>query len=1326
MKAQSRKIVRFAFAGALSLLVPLFGCGGSSMSESGPSQSSHPVPAIASLSPPSILVGSGSQPLTVNGSGFISSSSVSFNGVSHAATFVNQNQLTITLDQGDLGAIGSFDVIVTNPPPGGGASASAQLTVAAAALTVNITDLPTGTPANVTVTDPSGRTVTLTSTQTIFGSSGTYAVAATSVAAAQSTYYPTVATQSVMVQEADSLAIAVDYHTAVPNTLKVLDSAGAEGLLVSADGSTLTISSSSSIAQSLATGDVLAIGVTSATPNGDLRKIVSVSQRGGQIVATTVQATFADAFQRADFNYQASLGPNAFSNARPLLPGVAMVRASARRSVHRPHEHDSGADPCTDASAVLIEMISVPIVEDPSGSIAANGQIEVCPTLQFNWSIGGFPPTLTALSSTTTLGGDIHVNVTGRYDNSFEVKIPILTATADPITVFVGPVPVVITPEVTFFVGANGEVSAGFSAGATQTASITAGISYGNGKLSPIFNTTSNFSVDPLGLDAGFSAKADAGVKVDLEVDGVISPEFSPDAFLNLDVTPLDNPWWTLSAGLEGSGSVKIGIFGFSLADFEYPNLFQFSQTVAQAGGGFVNSDAAPTLTALTPTSVAVDSGALTLSITGTNFVPGAVVSFKSAPLSTTYGDPTTLTAVLPAGALVTAGSFPVTVTNPDTSGATSSAITFLVAGSSGNPTPTVSSLSPSSLALGSASQALTIRGTGFLSSSTVTFGGVSYSPTVASANQLTITLTSADLSTAGSFPVVVTNPAPGGGASNAVNFVVVGGSGTNVAVTPSSAQVPAGGTQHFTAVVTGNSNTAVTWSVDGTVGGNSTVGTITPTGSFTAPATVPNPATIVVTATSQAVPTASGFATVAIGPYSVQNLYSFTSLTDGAAPSAALIQGSDGYFYGTAQLGGTNSYGTVFKVDSAGNVTSLYQFTGNADGEYPTATLVAGSDGALYGTTVYAGDFSCTIPGYSSTGCGTAFKIDTSGALTTLHQFSGIGGDGIEPNGLIHASDGNFYGTTFYGGTLNSGTVFRMDSTGNVTTLYSFSGGSDGYGPEGALIQGGDGYFYGTTENGGDLSCEVWPIPGCGTIFRVDSNGNLTTMYSFTGGPDGANPVEALIQGSDGFLYGTALFGGDPTCTVSTYTGCGSVFKIDPAGDFTTLHDFSGGAEGGVPVSALIEAGDGDFYGTATAGGDPSCSVLASNEQFPTYIGCGTVFKMDPAGNVNALYSFTGSPNDGSNPFATLLQGSDGFFYGTTRWGGTDSTCPYTSSGGCGTVFKVSGPGGPAPQIRRSMQAQSHKKPLAQAIVHRQTLPRAIAPSLQSHPGPAKGVKPF
>jgi uncharacterized repeat protein (TIGR03803 family) len=788
---------------------------------------------------------------------------------------------------------------------------------------------------------------------------------------------------------------------------------------------------------------------------------------------------------------------------------------------------------------------------------------------------------------------------------------------------------------------------------------------------------------------------------------------------------------------------------------------FPVSVTNPTPGGGtssaatFTVNNPVPAITSLSPASVAVGSGAQTLTINGTGFVSTSSVSFNGSSYTTTFLGSTQLTIPLAATDVATAGTYSVSVTNLTPGGGTSSAVNFTVnqapaitsannttftvgtlgsftvtaagypaptfsetgslpsavtlnattgalsgtpadgtagtyaititasnvVGSNatqsftltvGNPVPVITTLSPSCVAPLTTGQTLTINGSGFLllnTPSTVTFGTELFStPTFVSSTELQIALLDADLANPTSYNVSVTNPAtnltPDGGTSNVVTFTV-SSTCPSLTVAPSTAQLPVNGQQQFTAKVTGPSKTAVNWSVNGVAGGNATVGTISAAGLYTAPATVPAAATV--TATSQASPKVNGSASVKIRAFNEKLVYSFTGLTDGAAPSSALIQGSDGYYYGTAQLGGANGHGTVFKVDSSGHVTPLHEFSGK-DGANPVGALIQASDGYFYGTTNLGGAKSE----------GTIFKMDSLGNLTTLYSFTG-GDDGAQPSGgLIQASDGYLYGATSVGGASGAGVLFRTDTSGNITTLYSFSGGADGYGPEGSLIQSTDGYFYGVTQNGGDLTCEILPTSGCGTIFRIDSTGNLTTLYSFTGGADGANPSEALLQGRDGFFYGTTLYGGNSSCSLSAYSGCGTIFRIDSKGNFTTLHEFSGGAEGGVPYSALIQASDGAFYGTATAGGDLSCSVVVSGESNPTYTGCGTVFKMDSAGNVNGLYSFTGAPNDGANPSSALLQGGDGYFYGTTKWGGADFSCSFTTNGGCGTVFQVSGPGGP------------------------------------------------
>ena len=347
-------------------------------------------------------------------------------------------------------------------------------------------------------------------------------------------------------------------------------------------------------------------------------------------------------------------------------------------------------------------------------------------------------------------------------------------------------------------------------------------------------------------------------------------------------------------------------------------------------------------------------------------------------------------------------------------------------------------------------------------------------------------------------------------------------------------------------------------------------------------------------------------------------SLYSFS---DGENPSTGLVQGGDGNLYGTTQHGGLNYFqGTVFKVSTQGRLTTLHSFTGGNDGAVPQATLVPGSDGSLYGTTTAGG----TQNG------GTVFRVDSSGVLTTLYSFTG-GNDGLIPAAaLVQGGDGNFYGTTLGGGTNRQGTVFRISPQGTLTGLYSFSGGDDGASPLAGVTPGNDGSFYGTTENGG--------VNHNGSVFRITPNGNLTTLYSFTAS-DGASPSAALVQGSDGSFYGTTQTGGT--------NGDGTVFRISPTGELTSLHSFAG-SDGAIPYAALVQGSDGNFYGTTFEG-------TTNGEPF------GTVFRISATGTFTILYSF--DSNDGSYPQGALVQGSDGTFYGTTDEGGTN---------GWGTVFSI------------------------------------------------------
>jgi len=357
-------------------------------------------------------------------------------------------------------------------------------------------------------------------------------------------------------------------------------------------------------------------------------------------------------------------------------------------------------------------------------------------------------------------------------------------------------------------------------------------------------------------------------------------------------------------------------------------------------------------------------------------------------------------------------------------------------------------------------------------------------------------------------------------------------------------------------------------------------------------------------------------------GVASVVVLHSFNG-SDGQSPVASLIQGSDGDFYGTTVNGGTSAVGTVFKISPSGTLTTLHSFPGAA-GANPWAGVVMGSDGNFYGTTEFGG----------ASGGGTVFKIPPSGTLTTLHSFDYT--DGGQPeSSLIQGTDGNFYGTTYNGGASGYGTVFRITPTGTLTTLHSFTK-LDGANPNG-LIRGSDGNYYGTTAGSANT-------PPYGTVFLIAPSGTLTTLHSFSWW-DGGCPAAGLVEAKDGNFYGTTQFGGA--------SGGGTVFSMTPAGTITTLHSFNG-PDGSHPVANLIQAKDGNFYGTTEYGGTP---------------GTGTVFMITTIGTLTTLHSFTGL--DGHDPVGGLIQGSDGNFYGTTSYGGYGPN-QYCGSYGCGTVFML------------------------------------------------------
>lgn len=373
--------------------------------------------------------------------------------------------------------------------------------------------------------------------------------------------------------------------------------------------------------------------------------------------------------------------------------------------------------------------------------------------------------------------------------------------------------------------------------------------------------------------------------------------------------------------------------------------------------------------------------------------------------------------------------------------------------------------------------------------------------------------------------------------------------------------------------------------------------------------------------------------------------LYSFTGATDGGFPVEGLIRDAEGNLYGTTPAGGlldkgcgSGGCGTVFEITPTGAETVLYAFTGkNGDGKAPFSRLMLDWNDNLYGTTLYGGD----------AGKGIVFEIISGGAETVLYSFAG-GTDGAFPgSGLIRDSKGNLWGTTSGGGHYH-GTVFELSPAGVEKVVFSFPG-QEGTLPGGALTLE-SGNFYGTSSlGGGGSGCAP---PGCGLIFEVTPDGEGRTIYTFTGGADGARPTGSLVRDARGNLYGTAAWGG--TLNSSCPQGCGTVYQLSPGTgstwDLAVLHSFAGEGDGYHPVASLARDAKGNLYGITS--GD-NCSSLACS---------GTVFAIMANGSETVLHNFTGGA-DGLHPYGDLVRDKQGNLYGTTERGGAFDS---------GTVYEV------------------------------------------------------
>lgn len=503
----------------------------------------------------------------------------------------------------------------------------------------------------------------------------------------------------------------------------------------------------------------------------------------------------------------------------------------------------------------------------------------------------------------------------------------------------------------------------------------------------------------------------------------------------------------------------------------------------------------------------------------------------------------------------------------------------------------------------------------------------------ISGANTDTLKITNVTASDAGFYSVVV---------SNAVNSVVsddalleVIFSPPSITTQPASQTLVAGMTASFTVAALGDQPLSYQWKENGinlTNGGAiSGVTTSTLTISSISLASAGTYAVIVSNAIYAVSSENAALTVVSTTPpwASATSLHLFGgTTTDGAFPYAGLVQGSNGLLYGTAEGGGSDFYGVIFKTTLAGGLTTIYSFTDGLDGANPYGTLVQGTNGNFYGTASQGG----------SNYDGTTFRMSSAGTVTPLYSFED-GDDGADPlAGLVQGLDGNFYGTAYQGGAGSYGSIFKMTTNGSVTGLYGFTGGNDGGYPYAEVIQGRDGNFYGTTLEFGSIDY--------GTVFRLTTNGTLATLASF-GYTNGGFPQAGVIQGADGNLYGTTSEGGA--------NGDGTIFRVTTNGTLTTLFSFAS-TNGSDPTAALVQGTDGNFYGTTSSGGPG---------------GQGTAFRITTNGTLTTLLWFDGL--NGADPEAALVQASDGNFYGTTAQGGTGFNP--SAGGGNGIIFRLTVP---------------------------------------------------
>jgi uncharacterized repeat protein (TIGR03803 family) len=370
-----------------------------------------------------------------------------------------------------------------------------------------------------------------------------------------------------------------------------------------------------------------------------------------------------------------------------------------------------------------------------------------------------------------------------------------------------------------------------------------------------------------------------------------------------------------------------------------------------------------------------------------------------------------------------------------------------------------------------------------------------------------------------------------------------------------------------------------------------------------------------------------------------VTDVANFDGVTGHLPQGQTIMQATNGRFYGTTVAGGVYGMGNMYELTPGGKLSNFYSFCSLpkcADGASPSASPILGSDGNIYGVT--AGGGSDAV--YAN-GSGTVYKMTLDGEITTLYTFCPTAPctDGSTPTGMIQASDGNFYGSTYFGGSTNSGTIFQLTPTGEFKSLHSFCSAAncpDGQSRNFPPIQGNNGNFYGTGYDGGS---------GGGVFYELTASGTYKVLYDFCytnfGDCPGGSLPNPIVQDASGNFFGTTNDGGN--------RGFGVAFEMTAAGEYKVLQNFNYATT--YNYEGLTLANDGNLYGT---------TLFAANGT-----NAGTIVEITPGGVTKELYAFSSGSLSGYDPWSPLFQATDGNLYGSTNYGG--------GKGGYGTIFKLS-----------------------------------------------------